>query len=446
MSQSKLDSLISNAVAETRTVEAPECAKAEALRALRQTEGGTTLSPRRHWQLVAGGAGLAVVVLVAMPRPSEAAELLSILKKEPIGIVHSIVYSNGVKTMESYQNGDVAKLITAEGGEQLFEAGRSWTRHREGYITVQDGSASEEFLRGPSLKRFLDKDTNERVRKVEMGEFTRFAVEGEFMDAQGELLRYKAAMDVDHLSRPIRQTSEVEGMGTTTVHWTYDGTPDDLTLTPVAKDRVYDLGAQREALLAKLESVEPGKAQVIRAYLDESGQLGILVSIPKGVLPRNQPAIIDGRPQPSVNLAFNAYAGFPKSAKEEWNASVAQAKSGNSVAIDHTDLMRSQLELDAPVPYKNLNVLLRTVKMDTPPKTPFTFQFPFWQGDPAVSVQHPVIRNGKVFVPSLASMTTVVVDKIERTSSVNYLLSPMNVPFWQTANKEAPTAKASRTR
>ena len=442
MSQSKLDDLISNAVAETRTVEAPECAKAEALRALRHTEGRTSIRPHRHWPLVAALAGIAVIALVALPRPSEAAALLSILKRTQAGIVHSVVFSNGVKTMESYQNGDVAKLITAQGGEQLFEAGRSWTRHREGYITVQDGSASEEFLRGPSLRRFLEKDTNERVRKLVMGGFTRFAVEGEFVDGQGATLRYKAAMDVDKQSRPIRQTSEVEGFGTTTVEWTYGGTAEDLKLTPVAADRVYDLDSQRRALMAKLESVRPGKEQVIGAYLDEMGQLGVLVSVPKGVFPRNQPAIVDGRPRPSLNLAFNTYAGFPSSVKEEWNASVAQAKSGNSVAIDHTDLMRSQLELDAPVPYKNLNVVLRTVKMDVPPKTPFTLQFPFWKGDPAVTFQHPVIRDGKVYMPSLASHKAFVVEEVERTSSLSYLLSPMNVPFWQTSGQSGQVSKA----
>jgi hypothetical protein len=392
--------------------------------------------------LVAALAGIAVIALVAMPRPSEAAALLSILKRTQAGIVHSVVYSNGRKTMETYQNGVVLKISNPEGGEQLFEPGRSWTRHREGYMTVEHRSASHEFMKGASLQRFLEKDGNARVRKATIGDLTRFSVEGQIIDAQGVRRWYRAAMDVDASSRPIVQTSDMEGMGTSRVEWTYDGTAADLKLTPVEKDRVYDLSVQRASLLTMLASTEPGGTRVVRAYLDESGLLGVLVSVPVGVLPRNQPVFVNGQRYPPHNLAFNEYAGFRGDAAAEWKTAVAQAQSGVAGADARVDQIREQMELDAPVAYNGLNLILRTVKLDRQLKAPFTLQFPFWQGDQRVSVQHPMIRDGQAFSPSLVDRQSVIVSGIERTSSVIRLLSPMNLPFWQTSGQSGQVTKA----
>lgn len=412
--RSKFETILEEAREESYPV--PSAVRADVLALLRK--GDSHAAKRRHpFLLVFPVAAITLLAfLLAMPRPSAASRLLAVLDFQPKGVVHQkieTVWKGEKSSMDVFFAGDIARAVHSDGTESRFEKGRSLNRQPQGYLTIEHGRSNASSYRPPSIKSLLEQSKDAKIERYlrETGEV--FRVQGKHVDGQGILRTYFVELHADNRGRPISETIEHEGLGKTEIKIDYDVDPANLELTPVASDRVYDLSEQRSKLLQLLaaRSRASNKEEILRAYLDETGVLGVLVAIPRAVEAQGDRLKINGAQMELAGSSFNRYVGL-------------------------TDTY-----VHAPVEYNGQYLFLKKAKVKEAPKTPFRLEFPLWQYDPAFKSQQPFLRLNTPGSPRLIRMGSVEVKEIERTSSVTRLLTPMNIPFFLDKNFQVPAAK-----
>lgn len=408
MSYSKLDELVRQAASEARSAEPSAEARAEALRALRAASVRGRPYVRR-WVAYAGVATLAVVGIFAVPRPSEASNLERILQRPIEGVVREVhfVVDRGVQTQEIvvYRQGSRSKVVLPSGVEQGWYEGRTWTRDPKGYA-VWDVSAEKQATQNLDLRTFLERSKGASVSKAVVNGVARYRVNGRLVDANGQALDYEASLQLDRQERPALLESTLEGLGHRRIEYTYGLSQVVLEPSPVPPARTYDLAAQRADLTATLNSRKHTDLALLDAFVDESGSVGVLMAVPEGAAPINEPMTAFGMKVEPINLSFNRYVG-----------------TGQDLHFDHNG------ELDGPVELGASRVLLRAFKPKQPIEVPFTLQFPFLTSDTTATAAHPFYLNEGAKWRLVQK--SVIVPRVKRTSSLVQLLCPNNVPFFE---------------
>ncbi len=417
MSYSKLDELVMQAAAEARLAEPPAEAKADALRALRASRLPAKPQAGR-WIAFTGVAALAVVAIVAVPRPSEASNLERILQRPIDGVVREahFVVERGVSKEEIvvYRQRSRSKVVLPSGGEHGWVGDRTWTRDPKGF-TAWDVSTAKGADQGLDLQTFLARAKGASVSKSIVDGVAQFRVTGRLVDANGRVLDYTASLKLDRQERPAIQETTLEGMGVRRIEYAYGLSPSVLEPSPVPSDRLYDLAEQRAALAVALNRKRQSDLALVDAFVDESGTVGVLLSVPEGVTPRGKPLTAHGVKVEPINLSFNRYVG-----------------AGVVTSLDQSN------EMDGPVELGGNRVLLRAFKPKQPIEAPFSLQFPFLTKDVATQASHPFYQ-GRDAQWRLVEKS-VIVPKMKRTSSLIQLLCPNNVPFFRSSAGGGATA------
>ena len=282
MSYSKLDELVMQAASEARSTEPSAEAKADALRVLR----ASPLPGRRYarrWIAYAGVATLAVVAIVAVPRPSEASNLERILQRPIDGVVREVHFAidRGISTEEIviYRQGSRSKVVHPSGVEQGWDAERTWTRDPKGFA-VWDVTSKKQTAKNLDLQTFLERSRGAAVSKSVVDGAPRYRVSGSLVDGNGRVLGYTASLQLDRQERPAVLEATLEGMPPRRIEYTYGFSQAMLEPSPVLRDRTYDLAAQREALTVAMYRRKNSDLALLDAFVDESGTVGVLSSVP----------------------------------------------------------------------------------------------------------------------------------------------------------------------
>jgi hypothetical protein len=334
---------------------------------------------------------------------------MAVLDYEPKGVVHQrveTIWKGEDLSKDVYTTRDIARVVDLDGGETRIERERIFNRDPQGFLTIQQTGARPENFRPPNVKLLLEQSKEAQVKRWTQSDGELFQVRGSMIDGIGVRRTYEVKLLADNQGRPIWESIEHEGLGKSIIHVDYDVDPSNLELTPVAPDRVYNLDDQRAELLQLLasQSRASDKEKVLRAYLDESGELGILVSIPRAVEAPGDSLKVNGTQIALAGSSFNRYVGLANS------------------------------YVHAPVEYNGQYLFLKKAKVKQAPKTPFRMEFPLWQYDPAFKSQQPFLRMDTPASLRLIRTGSVEVKDIVRTSSITQLLTPMNIPFFLDKN------------
>ena len=191
----------------------------------------------------------------------------------------------------------------------------------------------------------------------------------------------------------------------------------DLEITP--SERVYNISAQRKKLEERLSALNASikEPQAISAYLDEQGNMAVLIAVPKVVENRGDKLFVNDTEVTIANYSFNRHFGN----HDVW--------------------------VNAPAMYQGKGILTKTFRNSTNPVAPFRMQFPLWKFDPPFRMKSPfhVYDYEYPVQPRMIAKASVVVNSYERTADLGLLLAPRNVAFFAEDRMAAERPATSAT-